>query len=84
MLYPAHRALSPRLSQFMLAAALVGALVAFIGSAFVSFDITGWFLAGLMNFFGYALVGLWLLGLNYLAQRMDRWPRHLELAPIGE
>jgi hypothetical protein len=77
MLYPAHRAYSPRLSQFLLTAALVGALVAFIGSAFVIFDITGWYLAGLMNFFGYALVGLWLLGLNYFAQRMDRWPRRL-------
>jgi hypothetical protein len=78
MLYPAHRAYSPRLSRFMLAAALVGALVAFIGSAFVIFEITGWFLAGLMNFFGYALVGLWLLGLNYIARRiMDPWPRRL-------
>ena len=79
MFYPAHRALSPRLSQFLLAAALVGALVAFIGSAFVIFDITGWFLAGLMNHFGYALVGLWLLGLNYyyFAQRRSTWPRRL-------
>ncbi len=78
MLYPAHRAYSPRLSQFMLAVALVGALVVSIGSAFVIFDITGWFLAGLMNFFGFALVGLWLLGLNYyFAQRMDRCPRRL-------
>ena len=77
ILYPANRAYSPRLSQLLLTAALVGAIVAFIGSAFVIFDITGWFLAGLMNFFGYALVGLWLLGLNYLARRMDRWPRRL-------
>jgi hypothetical protein len=76
-LYPAHRAYSPRLSQFLLAAALVGALVASIGSAFVIFDITGYFLAGLMNFFGYALVGLWLLGLNYSAQRTNGWPRRL-------
>ena len=30
-----------------------------------------------MNNFGYALVGLWLLGLNYFAQRTDRWPRRL-------
>jgi len=66
ILYPAYRALSTRLSQFLLTAALVGALVVSIGAAFVIFDITGWFLAGLMNFFGYALVGLWLLGLNYL------------------
>jgi hypothetical protein len=77
VLYPAHQALSPRLSQFMLAAALAGALVAFIGSAFIIFDITGWFLAGLMNFFGFALFGLWLLSFNYLARRMDRWPRRL-------
>jgi hypothetical protein len=77
MLYPAHRALSPRLSRALLTAALVGALVASIGSACVIFDITGWFLAGLMNFFGYALVGLWLSGLNYFAQRTDRWPRRL-------
>jgi hypothetical protein len=77
VLYPAHQALSPRLSQFMLAAALAGALVAFIGSVFVIFDITGWFLAGLMNFFGFALFGLWLLSFNYLARRMDRWPRRL-------
>jgi len=77
ILYPVYRALSPRLSQFLLTAALVGALVASIGSAFVIFDITGYFLAGLMNFFGYALVGLWLLGLNYSAQRRNRWPRRL-------
>jgi hypothetical protein len=61
----------------VLTAALVGALVAFIGSAFVIFDITGWFLAGLMNHFGFALVGLWLLGLNSLAWQADRWPRRL-------
>jgi len=77
MLYPAHRVLSSRSSQFLLSAALVGALVASIGSTFVIFDITGYFLAGLMNFFGYGLVGLWLLGLNYSAQRSSTWPRRL-------
>jgi hypothetical protein len=78
MLYPAHRAPSPRLSQFMLITALVGTLVASIGSASVIFDITGWFLAGLMNHFGYALLGLWLLGLNYyFNQRRRTWPRRL-------
>ena len=77
MLYPAHHAYSPRLSQLLLSAALVGALVASIGSAFVIFDVTGYFLAGLMNFFGYGLVGLWLLGLNYSAQRRNGWLRRL-------
>jgi hypothetical protein len=77
ILYPANRAYSPRLSQLLLTAALVGALVASIGSAFVIFDVTGYFLAGLMNFFGYGLVGLWLLGLSYCAPRRNGWPRHL-------
>ena len=77
ILYPAHRAYSPRLSRFLLTVAIIGALVASIGSAFVIFDITGYFLAGLMNFFGYGLVGLWLLGLNYSAQRRNGWPRRL-------
>jgi hypothetical protein len=77
ILYPANRAYSPRLSQLLLTAALVGALVASIGSAFVIFDVTGYFLAGLMNFFGYGLVGLWLLGLNYSARRRNGWPRRL-------
>jgi hypothetical protein len=77
ILYPANRAYSPRLSQSLLTAALVGALVASIGSAFVIFDVTGYFLAGLMNFFGYGLVGLWLLGLNYSAPRRSGWPRRL-------
>jgi hypothetical protein len=77
LLYPAHHAQSPRMSQLLLITALVGALVAFIGSAFVIFDVTGWYLAGLMNHFGFALVGLWLLGLNFLVQQSDRWPRRL-------
>lgn len=77
--YPAHRVRSPRFSQFTLISALVvGALVVFVGSALVICDITGWFLAGLMNHFGYTLVGLWLLGLNYyFAQRRRTWPRRL-------
>lgn len=77
--YSAHRVRSPRFSQFTLISALVvGALVVFVGSALVICDITGWFLAGLMKHFGYTLVGLWLLGLNYyFAQRRRTWPRRL-------
>jgi hypothetical protein len=62
----------------MLITALVGTLVASIGAASIIFDIMGWFLAGLMNHFGYALLGLWLLGLNYyFNQRRRTWPRRL-------
>jgi hypothetical protein len=77
ILYPANRAYSPTLSHLLLTAALVGALVASIGSAFVIFDVTGYFLAGLMNFFGYGLVGLWVLGLNYSVPLRNGWPRRL-------
>lgn len=77
--YPAHRVRLPRFSQFMFISALVvGALVVFVGSALVICDITGWFLADLMVHFGYALVGLWQLGLDYyFAQRRRTWPRRL-------
>ncbi len=32
---------------------------------------------GLVSTFGYALIGLWLLGLNYVGPRIDIWPRPL-------
>lgn len=76
-LYPLYRAQSPQLSQFALIAAWVGALIAAIGSAFVIFGVTGWFLAGLYTMFGYSLIGLWLLGLNYSALHNSSWPRRL-------
>ena len=76
-LYPLYRAQSPRLSRFALIAGSVGALIASAGSALVIFGVTGWFLAGLYSAFGYSLVGLWLVGLNYSALRHPLWPRRL-------
>jgi hypothetical protein len=43
------------------------------------FDVTGWFLAGLVTTFGYALIGLWLLGFNYSAHDWPAFPRRLAL-----
>jgi hypothetical protein len=43
------------------ALALVGVAVAVVGSTLIIFDITGYFLAGLVSASGCALVGIWLL-----------------------
>lgn len=77
MLYPTHRSYAPRVSRFALAAALVGACLAAVGSGLVIFRVTGWLLAGLVTTFGYALIGLWLLGLSYSALRWLAFPRRL-------
>ncbi len=76
-LHPFYRAQSARLSGLALIAACVGALVATIGSVLVIFDFTGWYLAGVYTMFGYALVGVWLFGLNYATLRSFLWPRRL-------
>jgi len=48
-----------------------------VGSALVISGVTGWFLAGLCMTAGNALIGLWLLALNYSAQRSTSWPHGL-------
>ena len=76
-LYPLHRAQSARLSGLALITAWLGTLIAVIGSVLIIFDFTGWYLAGLYTMVGYALVGLWLFGLNYAALQSSSWPRRL-------
>ncbi len=76
-MHPWLRSHAPRLSRFSLIAAWVGALIASIGSALIILDFTGWYLAGLYTMFGYALVGVWLFGLNYAALQSFWWPRRL-------
>ena len=76
-LYPWLRSHARRLSGFALIAGLVGVLIAAIGSVLIIFDFTGWYLAGLYTMFGYALVGVWLFGLNVAALRSFSRPRRL-------
>jgi hypothetical protein len=69
MLYPGLRAQSPLLSQVALVIAMLGALLVMVGSALAISGVRGWFLAGLYMAAGNAMIGLWLLGLNYSALR---------------
>jgi hypothetical protein len=77
VLYPTNRASAPRLSQFALGTNVVGAAVSAVGSGLVIFNVTGWFLAGLVTTFGYSLIGLWLLATNLSAARTPTFPGRL-------
>jgi hypothetical protein len=75
--YAAH-ALVP--SWVFLVLAVAGALIAAAGSVLVIFRITGWFLAGIVGTVGYALIGLWLLGLSSSAQAAGWLPPGLAIS----
>jgi hypothetical protein len=66
-------------STLALAAAALGAIVMVIGSLLIIFDITGWYLAGLVSSVGSALLGIWLLIANRLHRQAPELPRELIL-----
>ena len=49
------------------ALALLGMAAAVVGSTLIIFDVTGYFLAGLVSASGFALIGTWLIAANLLA-----------------
>lgn len=59
------------------ALALLGAALVVVGAWLVISDTTGFLLAGLVESFGFALFGLWLVGLSRSMASSDRWPRLL-------
>jgi len=60
MLYAQHHSRSPLMSQVALGLAVLGAILAAVGSVLVIFRFTGFVLAGWFTGLGYALLGLWL------------------------
>jgi len=80
-IYPFFREPSQHLRLFALIAAIVGAGVVVLGSVLVIFGVTGWVLAGLVTILGYAVIGFWVVAINYFAQGSNTWP--LGLARFG-
>jgi hypothetical protein len=56
------------------AAGVLGSLIVVLGSAFVISQTTGFFLAGLVESLGFALVGAWLVALNRSMASARVWP----------
>ena len=77
MLFTAHHAKSPLLSQLALASAIVGAILTVIGSILVMYEFTGFVLAGWFTGAGNALIGLWLVAFCYSMQRANALPHNL-------
>jgi hypothetical protein len=64
-------------ARLAVAAAGVGAVVMTIGSALIIFDVTGWYLAGLVSAVGAALIGGWLLVVNGVGAEPPTLPPRL-------
>lgn len=77
MLYAEHHAKTPPGSQIALILAVVGAVIAVIGSVLVIFKYTGWVLAGFYTSIGDAIIGLWLAMFCYAMLRNTAFPHNL-------
>jgi hypothetical protein len=63
--------------------AVLGAVVAVLGSALIILDVTGYFLAGLVSGAGFALIGLWLMALNRSTEAASALRLPAKLATFG-
>ena len=61
--------------------AVLGAVLVVVGASLVISDTTGFLMAGLVESFGFALFGFWLVGLSRSMASGGRWPRLLP--PLG-
>jgi len=77
MLYAQHHSRSPLMSQVALGLAVLGAILAAVGSVLVIFRFTGFVLAGWFTGLGYALLGLWLAAFCYSMLGNEVFPNKL-------
>jgi len=57
--------------------AAVGAVIVVVGAILVISDRTGFLLAGLVESLGFALLGVWLISLNWFDASRSDWPPRL-------
>jgi hypothetical protein len=69
-------------SMVAIGAATLGALIMVIGSILIIFDITGWYLAGLVSSVGSAFIGIWLLVSNRIHRQAAELPRGMILLGV--
>jgi hypothetical protein len=62
-------------STVAIGAGTIGGLIMVVGSILIIFDITGWYLAGLVSTVGSAFIGIWLLVSNRLHRQAAELPR---------
>jgi len=77
MLYSQFHAKAPLMSQVTLVLAVLGTILAVVGSVLVIFRLTGFVLAGWYTGLGYALLGLWLVAFCYSMFGSDIFPNKL-------
>ena len=73
----------PAWQRLAVAAAGVGAIVMVIGSVLVIFDITGYYLAGLVSAVGAALIGCWVLIANRFPPYAGELPRGVRVTGLA-
>ena len=83
-LRPAAVAPNPGIKVLASSAAVLGAAIAVVGSVLILWDITGFYLAGLVSGMGFALIGVWLVAFNrWIADDVrQRCPRRLPMVGI--
>jgi hypothetical protein len=74
---------SPGWHRLALAAAGVGAIVMAIGSVLVIFDVTGYYLAGLVSAVGAAFIGCWVLTANRFPPYAGELPRGVRVTGLA-
>lgn len=79
MLYPRLLEQSRLLSQVTLIIAILGTVLAVVGSYLAISGVKGWYMSGLYTALGYAMIGLWLLGLTYRAMQDHSLPQGLAI-----
>jgi hypothetical protein len=83
-LMPAVTAPNPGVKVLASSAAVLGAAITVVGSVLILWDITGFYLAGLVSSMGFAFIGVWLVAFNHwIADDVrQRCPRRLPIVGI--